>query len=204
MRVGGLLSGESPDDVTCEKEGAVNAPLRRVYRVSHPAGTTRLTGGDFDGSGAVTGALTTTYLSGDRTGWLQCRTQASRVEDLDLATCLAPDGPVREQLVELLTNLLAGAHTSGGGRPRTLSGTQLASEAERILEDRDYTPFPVAVDGIGMSGLRFNDRPVVADATAIFLVVHHGHLVAIESHDGAGDPRALTADSDVAAVKTAR
>ena len=182
----------------------MNAPLQRVYWVSQPSGMTRLTGGDFDGSGAVTGALTTTQLSGDRTGWLQCHTRASPIEDLDLATCLASDGPVRDQLGELLTNLLAEAHTSGGRRRRMLSGTQLAGEAERIMADRDYTPFPIAVDGIQTSGLRLNDRLVVPDATAMFLVVHHGHLVAIESNDGAGDPHALATDSDVAAVKAAR
>jgi hypothetical protein len=200
---GALLSGEGPDNVT-SKENAVNAPLQRVYRVSRPPGTTRLTGGDFDGSGAVTGALTTTHLSGDRTGWWQCHTRASPIEDLDLATCLASDGPVRDQLDVLITNVLAVAHTGGGRRRRTLSGTQLAAEAEQVLADRDYTPFPVAVDGVRMSGLRFNSRPAVPDTTAMFLVVHHGHLVAIESHDGAGDPQALATDSDVAAVKVAR
>ena len=165
---------------------------------------TRLTGGDVDGSGAVTGALTTTHLSGDRTGWWQCHTRASPIEDLDLATCLASDGPVRGQLGELLTNLLAGAHTGGGRRRRMLSGAQLAGEAGRIVADRDYTPFPIAVDGVQTSGLRLNGRLVVPDATAMFLVVHHGHLVTIESHDGAGDPQALATDSDVAAVKAAR
>ncbi|MDG4831735.1 hypothetical protein O7627_20860 [Solwaraspora sp. WMMD1047] len=182
----------------------MNAPLQRVYRVSRPSGTTRLTGGDFDGSGAVTGALTTTRLPGDGTGWWQCRTQASPVEDLDLATCLAADGPVRDQLGELLTDLLAGAHTGGGARPRTLSGAQLAGEAERILANRDHEPFPIAVDGVRISGLRFNNSPVVADGAAMFLVVHQGHLAAIESYDGAGDPQALATDSDVAAVRTAR
>ena len=182
----------------------MNAPLQRVYRVSEPPGQTRLTGGDFDGSGAVTGALTTTQLSGDRTGWWQCHTRASPVDDLDLAACLTSDGPVRGQLGDLLTNLLAVAHTDGGRRRRTLSGTHLAGEAERIIADRDYTPFPIAVDGVQTSGLRLNGRLALPGASALFLVVHHGHLVAIESHDGAGDPHALATDTDVAAVKAAR
>jgi hypothetical protein len=32
----------------------------------------------------------------------------------------------------------------------------------------------------------------------LFLIVHHRHLVAVESHHGAGDPQALTTDSDIA------
>lgn len=182
----------------------MNAPLQRVYRVSRPPGTTRLTGADFDSSGAVTGALTTTQLSGDRTGQLRCHTRASPIGDLDLVTCLASDGPVRDQLGELLTNLLAGAHTGGGRRRRTLSGMYLAGEAERIVVDRDHTPFPIAVDDVQTSGVRLTSRLVVPDATALFLVVHHGHLVGIESYDDAGHPHALTTDSHIDAVRTAR
>jgi hypothetical protein len=44
--------------------------------------------------------------------------------------------------------------------------------------------------------VRFNSSAVAADeTTALFLVVHDRHLVAIESHDGAGNPRALTGES---------
>lgn len=183
----------------------MNAPLQRVYWISQPAGSTRHTGGDFEISGAVTGALTTTSLSGDRTGWFQCHTRALPAEGLGLAACLAPDGPARAQLGDVLTDMLASVHTGGGRRPRTLSGAELSSEAERILESRDYAACVLEVDGIPVSGVRFNGSPVAADdAMGLFLVVHHGHLVTIESHHGAGDPQALTTDSDIAAVKTSR
>lgn len=44
----------------------MNARLRRVYLVSQPVGVVRHTGQDIGISGEVTGALTTTVLSGDK------------------------------------------------------------------------------------------------------------------------------------------
>jgi hypothetical protein len=178
----------------------MNAPLRQVYLVSQPTGTARHTGQDIGVSGAVTGALTTTILSGDRRGWFQCHTRALPVEGADVVTCLVPGGPAYAAVSEVLTDMLASIHTRGGRRPRTLSGVELASEAERILETRDYAACLLAVDGVPVSGVRFNSSPVAADeATGLFLLVHDRHLVAIESHDGAGDLQALTKDSAIPA-----
>lgn len=182
----------------------MNASVQRMYWVSRPAGMTSLTGGDFDVSGTVTGALMTTRLSTDRKGSFRCHTRALP-EDLDLAACLAQGGAARTQVRDLLTDMLAAFHTGAGRRPRTLSGAELASEAERILESSDYTPCVIAVDDVPVPGVRFNSSLVAADAdeAGMFLVVHHGHLVTIESHNGAGDPQVLSTDSDVAAVRTA-
>jgi hypothetical protein len=176
----------------------MNAPLQQVYLVSQPTGSTRHTGRDFAASGAVTGALTTTMLSGDPRGWFQCHTRALPAEAADLVACLVPGGPAYDPVREILTDMLASSHTGGGRRPRTMSGAELSSEAERILENRGYAACLVAVDGTPVSGVRFNSSPVAADeTTALFLVVHDRHLVAIESHDGAGNPQALTRESPV-------
>lgn len=176
----------------------MHTPLQQVYLVSQPTGTIRHTGRDFGASGAVTGALTSTVLSGDRTGWFGCHTWAVPADGADLEACLEPGGPAYARVREVLTDMLASKHTGGGRRPRTLSGAALAGEAERILEHRDYTEFVFAVDGTPVSGVRFNSSPVGADeATALFLVVHDRHLIAIESHNGAGDPHALARESNV-------
>ena len=173
----------------------MNIPLQQVYLVSQPTGTTRHTGQDLDASGAVTAALTTTILSGDRRGWFNCNTLALPVEGADLTACLTPGNPAWSQLVDVLTNMLASVHTDGGRRRRALSGTDVATEARRILEARDYSPFLLAIDGLRVSGVRLNSSPVAADEAAeLFLVVHDRHLIAIESHNGAGPPETLTAD----------
>jgi hypothetical protein len=179
----------------------MNAALRRVYWVSRPSGTVRPVGEDFAVSGAVTGALITTQLSGDRTGWFRCHTRAVPAENL--RACLAPGAPARAQVRDRLTDTLTGAHTHGGRRRRSLSGAELAGEAERILEDRDYASCHIDVDGVPEPGVRVNSSLFAADeATGVFLAVHHRHLVVIESHDGAGVPQALTTASSVTAMKT--
>lgn len=174
-------------------------PLRQVYAVSQPSGTTRDTGRDFDAAGAVTGALTTTTLSGDRTGWFTCHTLALPDELVDVTACLVPGNPAWAQVGDVVTNMLASVYTHGGRRPRTLIGAHLAAEAQRILQTRDYTPSILAIDGIPVSGVRLNSSPVAAsEAAALFLLVHERHLIAIESHDGAGLPRTLVTDPNVA------
>jgi hypothetical protein len=114
----------------------------------------------------------------------------------DLTACLVPGNPAWVRLGDVVTNMLAGVHTDGGQCPRTMSGAELAGEAQRILENRDYSPCLLSIQGVSVSGVRLNCSPVAAhQAAELVLVVHDRHLIAIESHHGAGPPRALVADS---------
>ncbi|GAA3452487.1 hypothetical protein [Dactylosporangium matsuzakiense] len=178
----------------------MTVPLRQVYAVADPSGTTRQTGRDFDTAGAVTGALTTTALSGGRPGWFTCHTLGLPDELDEVTACLEPGSPAWSQLVDVLTNMLASAHTQGGRRPRTLSGAQLVAEAQRLLQHGEYAPCGATVGGVAVAGVRFDRTRATADsAVELLLFVHAGHLIAIESHDGAGLPRTLEVNQSVAA-----
>ena len=171
------------------------AVVTRIYRVVRPGWPSEYSGGTSDGRKEITGVFMDTYHPADLTRCFRCQTWPAPGGGVDTASCLAlsPDAPGRSELHTIVTDLLGDIEMA---RPEHRSWEVLTAEADRILDERDYRPFAVSIEGAEVVGVRI-DR----DGHRLSLVVHGGHLIAVEARASLGDFAALEFDLGTESVR---